>query len=69
MPQLVIAAVLGAGLYAGYRFISRTARKMADDARRAQEDLMRQASGAVEKNLGNLEYDAASGVYKPTKAG
>lgn len=69
VPQLVIAAMLGAGLYAGYRYIARTAQKMADDARRAQEDLMRQATGAVEKNLGNLEYDPGTGVYRPSKHG
>lgn len=69
MPQLMIAAVLGAGLYAGARFLARTAQRMADEARRAQEDLVRQATGAVEKNLGNLEYDPASGVYKPAKHG
>jgi len=67
MPQLMIAAVLGAGVYAGARLVVRAARKLADDARRAQEDLMRQASGAVEKNLGNLEYDPATGVYRPAK--
>jgi len=69
MPQLMIAAVLGAGLYAGARFLARAAQKMADEARRAQDDLMRQATGAVEKNLGNLEYDPATGVYKPAKQG
>lgn len=69
MPQLMIAAVLGAGLYAGARFVARLAQKMADEARRTQDDLMRQATGAVEKNLGNLEYDPASGVYRPAKHG
>ena len=69
MPHLLIAAVLGAGLYAGARFLSRAARKMADEARRTQDELMRQAAGAVEKNLGNLEYDPATGVYKPVKQG
>lgn len=69
MPQLMIAAALGAGLYAGYRFVARVVERMTEDARRAQEDLMRQASGVVEKNLGNLEYDPASGVYRPVKQG
>ncbi len=67
MPQLVVVALLGAGLYAGYRFVARAAQRMAEEAKRAQEDLMRQASGAVEKNLGKLEYDPASGVYRPSK--
>lgn len=61
MPHLVVAALLGAGLYAGYRFVAR----MADEARRAQEELVRKATQSVEKNLGNLEYDKAAGVYRP----
>lgn len=69
MPQLMIAAVLGAGLYAGARFVARVAQKMADEARRTQDDLVRQATGAVEKNLGNLEYDPATGVYRPADHG
>lgn len=67
MPHLVIAAVIGAGLFAGARFIARTAQRMAEEARRAQDDIVRQASGAVEKNLGNLEYDPVTGVYRPEK--
>ncbi|MDX2203555.1 MAG: hypothetical protein NW223_12460 [Hyphomicrobiaceae bacterium] len=63
MPQLMVAALLGAGLYAGYRFVAR----MAEEARRAQEELVRQATGAVEKNLGTLEYDPVAGVYRPSK--
>jgi type II secretory pathway component PulJ len=66
MPQLFVAALLGAGLYAGYRYVARTAQRMAEEAKRAQDDLMRQATGAVEKNLGKLEYDPATGVYRPT---
>lgn len=65
MPHLMIAAVLGAGLYAGYKFVASTAQRMADEAKRAQDELLRQASGAVEKNLGNLVYDPATGVYRP----
>ena len=60
MPHLVIAAVLGAGLFAGARFIARAAQKMAEDARRTQEDLMRQATGAVEKRRSTPPKGATS---------
>ena len=66
MPQLVVAALLGAGLYAGYRWVSRTARQMLDEAERSRAaEEARRANGAVTKDLGALELDPSSGVYKP----
>ena len=35
--------------------------------RRAEEELAQEATGRIEKNLGALEYDPASGVYRPAK--
>lgn len=66
MPQLVVAALLGAGLYAGYRWVSRTARQMLDEAERARAaEEARRADAVVAKDLGALELDPASGIYKP----
>lgn len=68
MPQLVILALVGAGLYAGYRWLSRSARELAAEVRRAEDELRaRAAGGALEKDMGRLEYDPASGVYRPTR--
>lgn len=69
MPQLIALAVVGAGLYAGYRWVSR---KMADAkaaAERAEAELRRQAAEAsvAPRNLGALELDPATGEYRPRK--
>lgn len=70
MPQVIVLALMGAGLYAGYRWLARTSKDMAAEFQRTQDDLKRRASGGViEKDLGALEYDATSGVYRPSKRG
>lgn len=65
MPQLIVMALVGAGLYAGYRWLARTAREIAADALREEEALRQRASGALEKDMGRLEYDPATGLYTP----
>ena len=34
---------------------------------RADEEVRQDATGRIEKNLGTLEYDPASGVYRPAR--
>jgi type II secretory pathway component PulJ len=69
MPQLVVLALLGAGLYAGYRWVVRSSERIAAEVRRAEEELRQRATGgALEKDMGALEYDATSGVYRPARA-
>jgi hypothetical protein len=67
VPQVIALALLGAGLYAGYRWLARSAGEIVADIRRAEDELKQKATGRIEKDLGALEYDAASGVYRPTK--
>ena len=68
MPQVIALALLGAGIYAGYRWFTRGAAHMALEMQRAaEEELPREAAGRMEKNLGALEYDPAAGVYKPVR--
>lgn len=56
MPHVLALVVAGAGLYAGYRWVSRM---IAKGEQRARE-------GRVSpKDLGTLEYDAKAGVYRP----
>jgi hypothetical protein len=63
VPQLLALAFIGAGLYAGYRWVSGVTTKVT-------EELKRQAQAKVtEKDLGQLEFDPKSGVYKPVKDG
>ena len=67
MPQVIALALLGAGLYAGYRWFARTASEIGAEMRRAEDELTQKATGRIEKNLGALEYDQTSGVYRPAK--
>ncbi len=68
MPQVIALALLGAGLYAGYRWVTRATREIADQMQRTDEALRQEANtGRIEKNLGALEYDPASGVYRPVR--
>jgi hypothetical protein len=35
--------------------------------RRTEDELARKSAGRIEKDLGALEFDQASGVYRPAK--
>lgn len=69
MPQVIALLVAGAGLYAGYRWVSREVRRALAGAKEAQEELSRQAAKAagMPKDLGTLEWDEKAGVYRPSK--
>jgi hypothetical protein len=68
MPQLVVLALVGAGLYAGYRWYARAAERLATEIKRSEEEMRRRAHVAI-KEMGKLEYDPASGVYRPSTRG
>jgi hypothetical protein len=71
MPQLIGLAFVAAGLYAGYRWLSKEFRRAAEAAEQAREAL-RQRTGdmtGLPKDLGPLEWDEKSGVYRPTGKG
>lgn len=53
MPHVLALVLAGAGLYAGYRWVSRV---IADG---------KTPEKVTPKNLGNLDYDAKAGVYRP----
>ena len=67
MPQLVVLALMGAGLYAGYRWFSRAAKEVTAEIRRTEDELRLRAGMTLEKDMGELEYDPASGVYRPKR--
>ena len=67
MPQVIVLALLGAGFYAGYRWLARATGEIGEQMRRADEEAGRRPQGRIEKDLGALEYDAASGVYRPAQ--
>jgi len=66
MPQLLIVFAAGAGIYAGLKWLSKAlelqARAAADEAERIRRGAEK-ARGP--KDLGVLELDPESGVYRP----
>ena len=67
VPQIFVLALVGAGLYAGYRWLTQATNEITADVRTAEEELRRRTAGALEKDMGTLEYDPASGVYRPKR--
>jgi len=66
MPQFFVLALVGAGLYAGYRWYTQATQEITADIKRTEDELRRRGAGGVlEKDMGALEYDPASGVYRP----
>jgi hypothetical protein len=70
MPQLIVIALIGAGFYAAYRWMRQASDAITAELNRAEDEHRRRAAGGrVEKDLGRLEYDPATGVYRPQKRG
>lgn len=67
MPHLVVLALAGAGLYAGYRWVARQIDLVKAEAERAEMELRRRASEITGEplDLGNLVWDEQAGVYRP----
>ncbi len=63
MPPLMFLAVVGAAGLAGYRLLSALARQ-GQAAARKEAARMKRATAPV-RDLGNLEWDEAAGVYRP----
>ena len=68
MPHLIAVALVGAGLYAGYRWFLRPTNAVTAEVERVQDEVRRRAAGGIlEKDMGRLEYDPTTGVYRPTR--
>jgi hypothetical protein len=63
----MVLALVGAGIYAGYRWLWRPARMIAAEVRQAEDRMRRAAARSLEKDMGALEYDPISGVYRPVR--
>jgi hypothetical protein len=61
MPQLIAFALIGAGAYAGYRYITRQIQRMPDPPG-GQHDA---SASKVPEHRGELVWDAEAGVYRP----
>ncbi|MBO0764457.1 MAG: hypothetical protein J2P50_07705 [Hyphomicrobiaceae bacterium] len=67
MAQLIALALIGAAVYGGYRWLWRPARLIVAEVRRAENEFRRAAGRAYEKDMGRLEYDPRTGVYRPAR--
>lgn len=68
MPHVFALVIAGAGLYAGFKWVSRQYAQMQDAVRQQEADLreaVARGGRAAPKDLGNLELDPKSGVYRP----
>lgn len=64
MPQLLIFALAGAGLWAGYKFLRRQMTRVEADLREADIAVRRRQDAAFRVTL---ERDPHSGVYRPKR--
>ena len=62
MPQLIVLAVAGAGLLAGYKWVSKKVSAHMEAAEAA-----RHAAEAGPKEMGALEWDAETQAYRPVR--
>ncbi|MGO4684717.1 hypothetical protein [Hyphomicrobium sp. 2TAF46] len=58
MPPVMFLAIVGIAGLAGYRLLSAMSRNARSSTRKAE-------ATANVRDLGNLEWDEAAGVYKP----
>lgn len=65
MPQLVAVALIGAGLYAGYRWVAQQIAHVKAEMERTEQEISR-AAAREPRDLGALECDSA-GVYRPAR--
>ncbi|HRK17915.1 MAG TPA: hypothetical protein PK970_03080 [Hyphomicrobiaceae bacterium] len=67
MPQFLLFAAVGAGLYAGYRLVQKMGEDVVDAMARAEHEIRQRASSGQPKDLGRLEFDPRTGEYRPSR--
>jgi hypothetical protein len=67
VPQLIVLGLVGAAVYAAYRWVWRPARLIVAEVRRAEDEMRRAAGRSLQKDVGRLEYDPRTGVYRPVR--
>ncbi len=72
MPPLIAAALIGAGLVAGIAIARGAVRSVAEHLQRPTDEAAGARAEAPKteigpRDLGPLEYDPSSGVYRPTR--
>jgi hypothetical protein len=66
MPQVMAAVLIGAGIAAGVKWILKEMVRAVESTRLPNDDLdQAEPVKIVTKDLGRLEWDPATGVYRP----
>ncbi|MFN0220070.1 MAG: hypothetical protein ACKVP4_14805 [Hyphomicrobium sp.] len=69
MPPLLLLAIAGVGAYATFKLFEKLLQQAATPSPAEAERIRREAkaarAGAPTRNLGELEWDEATGVYRP----
>ena len=71
MPQVIAAMIAGYSVYAGLKWLSRALTQTQNAAKRMEEEARRQqgrTASNTPKDLGALEFDPETGVYKPRQS-
>jgi hypothetical protein len=63
---IAFVLLLGVGVYVGYRWFAPSVHELGAELR-ADDKLCQNSAGRLERDLGALEYDPASGVYRPVR--
>jgi hypothetical protein len=69
MPHVVAVVLIGAGVFAGMKWLAKEMTRAAGEAARSAHEQMtrRNPLQSVPKDLGTLEWDADAGVYRPSE--
>jgi hypothetical protein len=69
MPPIILLALAGAGLYAGYRMFAKLTQDAKHGTGKVSEAELRtnQKRQATARDLGELEWDEKAGAYVPKK--
>jgi hypothetical protein len=67
MPPLIAAMLLGAGAYAGFRAARHVWTHLFDTRTSAEAPAPKQSGDALVKDLGPLELDPSTGIYRPIR--
>lgn len=64
MPQILFLLLIGAGVWAGYRWYQRETKRVSSTLKRAEEELRRRDAHGEDK-IPELHQDPETGIYRP----